>query len=135
MLRRSPAFALVVVPLLAAIGIYGVMAQSVIHRTPEIGVRVALGAQTNHLVRLVVGQGLRPAAIGIAAGLLLALFTTRILASLLYGVKPTDPITHRLGGVDLAGCSAWHLFFPFVQPPELIPWFRSGASNAALRQP
>ncbi|HTA70846.1 MAG TPA: ABC transporter permease [Bryobacteraceae bacterium] len=78
--------------LLAAIGIYGVMAQSVVQRTEEIGVRVALGAQTADLVRLVVGQGLRLAAIGIAAGVLAAMFATRILASLLYGVKPADPL-------------------------------------------
>ena len=77
---------------LAAIGIYGVMAQSVVQRTQEIGVRVALGAQTGDLVRLVVGHGLRLAAIGIAAGVLAALFAARILASLLYGVTPTDPL-------------------------------------------
>ena len=87
--------------LLAAIGIYGVMTQSVIQRTPEIGVRVALGAQTVDLVRLVVGQGLRLAAVGIGAGVLLALLTTRILAGLLYGVKPTDPITIALAALVL----------------------------------
>ena len=68
------------------------MAQSVVQRTEEIGVRVALGAQTADLVRLVVGEGLRLAAIGIAAGVLAAMFATRILASLLYGVKPADPL-------------------------------------------
>jgi ABC-type antimicrobial peptide transport system permease subunit len=87
--------------LLAAIGIYGVMTQSVIQRTQEIGIRVALGAQTADLVRLVVGQGLRLAAVGIAAGVLLAVFTTRILANLLYGVKPTDPITIALASLVL----------------------------------
>jgi putative ABC transport system permease protein len=87
--------------LLASIGIYGVMAQSVIYRTQEIGVRVALGAQTVDLVRLVVGQGLRLAAAGIASGVVLALFTTRILASLLYGVKPTDPIAIVLAALVL----------------------------------
>jgi len=86
---------------LAAIGIYGVMTQSVIQRTQEIGVRVALGAQTADLVRLVVGQGLRLAAVGIGSGVLLALLTTRILASLLYGVKPTDPITIALAALVL----------------------------------
>jgi putative ABC transport system permease protein len=87
--------------LLAAIGIYGVMTQSVIQRTPEIGVRVALGAQTVDLVRLVLGQGLRLAAVGIGAGVLLALLTTRILAGLLYGVKPTDPTTIALAALVL----------------------------------
>jgi putative ABC transport system permease protein len=89
--------------LLAAIGIYGVMAQSVIQRTQEIGVRVALGAQTTDLVRMVVGQGLRLACVGIAAGVLLALFATRILASLLYGVKPTDPIIIAVSALVLFG--------------------------------
>ena len=89
--------------LLAVIGLYGLMAQSVIQRTQEIGVRVALAAQTADLVRLVVGQRLRLAAIGIATGVLLALFTTRILASLLYGVKPADPAAIATAAVVLLG--------------------------------
>jgi predicted permease len=86
---------------LAGIGAYGVMAQSVIQRTQEIGVRVALGARTGDLIRLVLGQGLRLAMIGIAAGVLLALFSTRILANLLYGVKPTDPTTIAVAALIL----------------------------------
>jgi putative ABC transport system permease protein len=79
--------------LLAAIGIYGVMAQSVIQRTQEIGIRMALGARSSDLVRMVVGNGLRLAVAGIAAGVLGALAFTRIVAGLLYGVKPTDLAT------------------------------------------
>jgi putative ABC transport system permease protein len=79
--------------LLAAIGVYAVMAQSVALRTPEIGLRMALGAETRDLVRMVVGQGVRMAAVGIAVGTASALAMTRWIASLLYGVKPTDLVT------------------------------------------
>jgi putative ABC transport system permease protein len=79
--------------LLAAIGLYGVRAYTVAMRTREIGIRMALGARSSDLVRMVVGNGLRLAVAGIAAGVLGALAFTRIVAGLLYGVKPTDLAT------------------------------------------
>lgn len=75
------------------IGLYGVLAFAVSRRTREIGVRMALGAQTTDVLRLVVGQGLRLVAIGALIGLLTAFASTRLIKSLLYGVGATDPLT------------------------------------------
>jgi putative ABC transport system permease protein len=78
---------------LAAIGVHGVLSYSVARRTPEIGIRMALGAEPGGVRRLIVGEGLTLAAIGIVLGLASALAFTRLLPSLLYGVSPTDPVT------------------------------------------
>jgi len=79
--------------LLAGVGLYGVLATSVRQRTAEIGVRMALGAAPSRIFRLMVGKGLYLSAIGIGIGLLAAFGLTRVLASMLVEVRPTDPIT------------------------------------------
>lgn len=84
---------------LATVGVYGVVSYSVAQRTREIGVRVALGARLPAILRLVVGQGLRLAWMGVAVGMALAIATTGAMSSILYGVAPRDPIV--LGGVAL----------------------------------
>ena len=90
--RVFSAFALVAV-LLATLGLYGLVACSVGMRTREIGVRVALGARPGDVARLVLSEALKPTIIGIALGLAGALSATRLLSSLLFGVRPTDALT------------------------------------------
>ena len=95
--------------LLAAIGIYGVLAQLVAQRTHEIGIRMALGAQARDILKLVVGHGMALTIAGIVVGLAGAFGLTRLMANLLFAVEPTDPtafltIAFLLGLVALLAC-------------------------------
>src|SRR5262249_9266765 len=74
-------------------GVYGVVSYTVAERAPEIGIRIALGAQTRDVLRMILAQGLKPVVIGSVAGLIVALAVGRVLSSLLYGVTATDPVT------------------------------------------
>jgi ABC-type antimicrobial peptide transport system permease subunit len=107
------AFALAAL-VLAAAGIYGVLAAGVAERTREIGVRSALGASRRSILTLVLGQGLRLTGIGIGIGLLLAAAANGLIAAMLFGVSRLDPITYiavsaMLAGVSIVACAlpAW----------------------------
>ncbi len=107
--------------LLASIGVFGVMAYSVAQRTHEIGIRMALGAERNRVVRLVVRQGLTIALLGVAGGLAGAWLLTRYLQTLLFGVSPTDPATFILLPVLLCAVSAVASYIPARRAATVDP--------------
>jgi predicted permease len=106
---------------LAAIGIYAVLAYTVARRTHEIGVRMALGARGGDVVRLVLGQGLRVMTIGILFGVAGALGLTRFLQSLLYEVQPTDPLTFLVVLLLLGSVSVAASYLPARRAMQVDP--------------
>ena len=106
---------------LALIGAYGVTSYLVSQRTREIGIRMALGADSRRVARSIVGEGLRVAAIGVLAGLIIALFTTRLAAGLLYGVSPRDPVTLGAVVVTLLAVSAIANYLPARRAARVDP--------------
>jgi ABC-type antimicrobial peptide transport system permease subunit len=81
---------------LSAMGLYSILAFAVRMRTRELGIRMALGARREDVLRMVVGQGTRLALLGVVTGTIVALVSTRLLANLLFGVKATDPVTYTV---------------------------------------
>jgi putative ABC transport system permease protein len=107
--------------LLAAIGMYGVISYSVLQRTQEIGIRMALGAQRHKVFRMVLGQGARLAAMGIAIGLVAALGVTRLMARFLFGVRPTDPLTFAGVSLLLLGIALLACYLPARRAMRVDP--------------
>jgi putative ABC transport system permease protein len=107
--------------LLAAVGIYGVIAYSVTQRTSELGIRLALGATASDIHRLVIGEGMRPVFFGLALGLVLALVLTHIMRSLLFGVSATDPLTFALNAVLVTSIGLLACYFPGRRAAKVDP--------------
>jgi predicted permease len=106
---------------LAAVGIYGVVSFVVAQRTAELGIRVALGASAADVLRLVVGQGMRPVLIGLTAGLLAALALGRLLHGFLYNVAETDPGTYAAVTLGLAAVAALACYLPARRASRVDP--------------
>lgn len=113
-------FALVALAL-AAIGVYGVVSSSVRQSTREIGLRLALGAPHRHLMRSVVGRGIRLAALGLIVGLLGSLALARLISNLLTGVSPTDPLTYAVVSILLLGITVMASLVPARRAIRIDP--------------
>lgn len=107
--------------LLAAVGIYGVMAYAVAQRNHEIGIRMALGAEPGDVLRMVVGDGMRLAGLGLAIGLVMSFVVMRYLQSQLYGVRPTDPVTFACVALALGLVAAMASYFPARRATKVDP--------------
>ena len=107
--------------ILASLGIYALISYSVTQRTSEIGIRVALGAQPADVFRILVGEGLRFALIGVAVGLVGALVFTRLLASFLYGPSASDPLIFSSVALLMIAICAAASFFPARRSTRVDP--------------
>jgi putative ABC transport system permease protein len=107
--------------MMATVGTYGVISYSATRRTHEIGIRMALGAQNVDVLRMMVNEGLRLTMVGLALGLPSSLVLTRFLSSVLYGTKPTDPLTFALASVLLAAVALIACYLPARRAAKVDP--------------
>jgi len=107
--------------LLAIVGIYGVIAYTVSQRTREMGLRLALGARPRDVLALVLGNGLTLALAGVVVGALVSLGLTRVMATLLFGVRPTDPLTYALAAAGIVVVALAATYVPAARASRVDP--------------
>jgi putative ABC transport system permease protein len=107
--------------LLAAIGIYGLMAYSVRQRSQELGIRMALGAETSHVRNMIILQGMRLALAGVAIGVVAALGLMRLLGSFLFGVSAWDPLVFTTVPVLLSVVAFFAVWLPAMRATRVDP--------------
>jgi putative ABC transport system permease protein len=106
---------------LAAVGIYGVMSYSVAQRTREIGIRIALGAKRTDVLKMTVKQGLKLVGLGLLIGLVVAFMLTRVMASLLFGISATDPLTFMGISLVLLAVAILASYIPALRATKVDP--------------
>jgi putative ABC transport system permease protein len=111
----------IVALLLACLGIYGVVSFSVAQRRSELGLRIALGAQTRDIASLVLKEGMKPVLVGVVMGLLASLLVARLISSLLFGVTPIDPATYALAATILLTVAAAACWIPARNAVRIDP--------------